>query len=143
MRINAIQNNANSDISFKSLNIYKSYLWKSEVLDTFVRNTEVQTFVKYFHDKGKDISAHCSSMVDDHPTISMFTRDSFRSTDICIIKKGLFGFKELGPFNAKVAIEKIEKSKIEQKKEQENINKAMAFVQQFNDALKNKQNVLG
>ena len=95
MRINAIQNNTNSDISFKSLIIknVKCGFWDPELLTDFVNNKEVRKYVTYFHNKGIDITAKRSIRNSE---CILLTRGENMSEDVRLELKA--PYKKIGYF---------------------------------------------
>jgi len=125
MRVYPISNN---NPEFRALKISDTSSWDAKLMQEFVRNTEVQKFVKYWHDKGVDIiaSGHGKSGI-------AMREDSSKPERFFVgIYSGLGGVRD---FNAAKAIAEVIQETKEKIEGFPLIQDAQDFVTKFNRAL--------
>ena len=127
MQVQKVENN-NYNTNFQALKINSPELWDGKILQEFVHNTEVQKFVKYWHEQGIDIMAN-----EQHKLGIALWEDSKKPDRFLVgIHYRTDGLKN---FKATEAIAKIKQEAKEKIESSPLIIEAQEFVLKFNKAL--------
>ena len=132
MRIDKINTNFNNNKpSFKKMIIIKPEIWPTEVLDSFVKNKEVQELTKDWAKKGDNLSACC--IYDSNKGIITM----FKNTGLVHILEAK-SVNKLQKCVQNFTRKDIKKPLISKEK-QEKLNSVNKYVDEFNKSIETKK----
>lgn len=141
MQVQRVQNNNNYNPHFQALDIKSAEripCWNghTELLDSFIKNQEVQKFVKILHDKGKDVEAwfDLSGLYPESGRIELCTtirKSGLREVSL----RSPITREKLNTFSAEEALTEYQNLIQEQLSLENELKKSTDFVDRFNKAL--------